>query len=77
VVSYYAPEIADDALPRHAILADRLDQVDVGVTADALLAVEHGASIRSGADSSRKKRELSFEFSTTTAAAQCSLRRLH
>ncbi len=52
---FLAPEIADDALLGPAILADRLDQIDVGVAADALFTDEHGASILSSADSSRKK----------------------
>jgi hypothetical protein len=50
---FLAPEIADDALLGPAILADGLDQVDVGVAADALFTDEHDASIRPDADSSR------------------------
>ncbi|MGA8194437.1 MAG: hypothetical protein WB902_13800 [Acetobacteraceae bacterium] len=62
---FLAPKIADDALPGPAILTDCLYQVDVGVAADTLFADEHGASIRSGADSSGQRQRSPFEFSTT------------
>src|ERR1700758_1929947 len=40
-----APEIGDDALLGAAVLAHVLDQIDVGVAADALVANKHAFSI--------------------------------
>src|SRR5271163_222901 len=42
---FLAPEIGDDALLGAALLAHVLDQVDVGVGTDALVAGEHAVSI--------------------------------
>jgi hypothetical protein len=42
---FLAPEIGDDALLGTTLLADVLDQVDVGVGANALVASEHTLSI--------------------------------
>ena len=47
-----ASEIADDALLNVAILTNSLDEIDVGVGADALFPDEHEASIRISADTS-------------------------
>jgi hypothetical protein len=52
---FLVAEIADDALPDAAVLADGLDQVDVGVGADALVPDEHRLSIRQRPDSSSIK----------------------
>ena len=41
-----APEICDDALPGATVLAHVLDQVNIGVGANALVAGEHTFSIR-------------------------------
>jgi hypothetical protein len=62
---FFAAEIADDALLDLAILADGLDQVDVGIAADALFTDEHGASILPDADSSSQKRLVPVKFGTT------------
>jgi hypothetical protein len=42
---FLTPEIGDNALLGAAILAHILDQVDVGVGTDALVAGEHAVSI--------------------------------
>src|SRR4029077_6742601 len=62
---FLAAEVADDALLDVAALADGLDQVDVGVGADALFPDEHDPSIRILAILSSNKRATGDEFSTT------------
>jgi hypothetical protein len=60
-----APEIGDDALLGAAILAHVLDQVDVAVRADALVAGEHALSIVILWPESSNQRQIYSEFSTT------------
>ena len=64
---FRASEIADDALLGLAVLANGLDQIQITVGADSLLAHEHGVSIHDKRNKSIKMRTTSDYFSTTRA----------
>jgi hypothetical protein len=68
---FLAPEIGDDALLGATVLADVLDQVDVGVGANALVAGEHALSISDSSPQSINIDQLLPEFSTALSARLC------
>jgi hypothetical protein len=68
---FLAPEIGDDALLGATVLADVLDQVDVGVGANALVAGEHALSISDSSPQSININQSLPEFSTALSARLC------